>query len=51
MLSFTVLLAFISAVSAAKIFEEDHHTPAINAEMINKINVSKILKSLNRKIL
>mmetsp|Transcript_43020 Transcript_43020/g.31407 ORF Transcript_43020/g.31407 Transcript_43020/m.31407 type:complete len:352 (-) Transcript_43020:189-1244(-) len=41
MLSATVLLALISAVSSAKIFEEDFRNPAITADLIKAVNDAK----------
>lgn len=42
MLSATVLLALISAVSSAKIFEEDYHRPAVTQQLVDSINVSSL---------
>lgn len=43
MLSATVLLALISAVSSAKIFEEDYRRPAVTADLIKAVNVSEFI--------
>jgi len=41
MLSATVLLALISAVSSVKIFEEDYHRPAVTADLVKAVNDAK----------
>lgn len=54
MLSATVLLALISAVSSAKIFEEDYRKPAVTADLVKAVNVcgnkKNKLKNFHKKL-
>ena len=47
MLSVAAVALLAVSASGAKILEEDFRTPAINAVMIEEINVSIFLKNLN----